>query len=140
MIVSTWNIVPDYDEWGSDTYWDCDHWIQWHKQLKSKFGSDRAKYIWEYAYEQGSSFSKHWDCRTFDSTFRKYIAQEGLDPYKSTPLDILLRPIGIGSDIVGGVTSTLEGLGRNTKTILTIGLALGVVYFGYKTFKSLNNG
>ena len=137
MIVRTWNTVPDNDEWGADTYWDCSHWIQWHKELKNKFGVDRAKYIWEYAYEKGSSFSKHWDCRTFNREFRTYVAKEKLDAYKSTPLDIILRPIGVGSDIVGGVTDVVESLGRNTKSILMIGLGLGVVYFGYKTYKGL---
>jgi hypothetical protein len=137
MIVSTWNIVPDYDAWGIDTYWDCDHWIQWHKQLKKKFGEDRAKYIWEYAFEQGSSFAKHWDCRTFNRDFRKYVAEEKLNPYKSTPLEIILRPLGAGRDVIGGVTDVVEGIGRNTKTIITIALGVGVLYFGYKAYKTL---
>ena len=34
MIVTTWNIVPDYDAWGVDTSWTCDNWVQWHKELK----------------------------------------------------------------------------------------------------------
>jgi hypothetical protein len=137
MIVSTWNIVPDYDAWGIDTYWDCDHWIQWHKQLKKKFGEDRAKYIWEYAFEQGSSFAKHWDCMTFNRDFRKYVAEEKLNPYKSTPLEIILRPLGAGRDVIGGVTDVVEGIGRNTKTIITIALGVGVLYFGYKAYKTL---
>lgn len=138
MIVRTWDIVPNYDEWGIDTYWACEHWIQWHKELKKKFGVDRAKYIWEYAYEKGSSFAKHWDCRTFDREFREYLAQEKLDAYKSTPLEVILRPLGVGTDIVGGVTDVVEGIGRNTKTIVMVALGLGVLYFGYKAYKGLN--
>ena len=34
MAVTTWNTVPNYDEWGSDTYWSCEDWIQYHKLLK----------------------------------------------------------------------------------------------------------
>jgi hypothetical protein len=137
MIIRTWNTVPDYDEWGFDTYWDCDHWMQWHKELKNKFGDDRAKYIWEYAFEKGSAFSKHWDCRSFNREFRAYVAKEKLNPYKSTPLEILVRPIGIGTDVVGGAFDVVEGIGRNTKTILTIGLVLATAYFGFKAYKSL---
>lgn len=139
MIVRTWNTVPDYDEWGADSYWSADHWMQWHKQLKKKFGAERAKYIWEYSYGQGSSFSKHWDYRTFNSEFRKYVAQEKLDPYKNTPLGIILKPIGASTDIIGGVTDTLVSVGRNTKLIIGIGLTVGVAYFGYKLYQSLDN-
>lgn len=139
MIVRTWNTVPDYDEWGADSYWSADHWMQWHKQLKEKFGAERAKYIWEYAYGEGSSFSKHWDYRTTNREFRDYVAKEGLDPYKSTPLAIILRPIGVGTDVIGGVTDALASVGRNTKLIIGIGLTVGVAYFGYKLYQSLDN-
>lgn len=137
MIITNWNSVPDYDEWGSDSYWDCDHWMQWHGTLKKKFGKERAKYIWEYSYEQGSSLSKHWDCRSFNREFRNFVAREGLDPYKSTPLALIIRPIGIGTDILGGAFDVVEGLGRNTKLIIGIGLSIGVAYYGFKLYNSV---
>ena len=40
MAVTTWNTAPNYDEWGSDSYWSCADWVQWHKLLKEKFGKD----------------------------------------------------------------------------------------------------
>jgi hypothetical protein len=58
MAVTTWNTVPDYDEWGRDTYWNADDWITWHKLLKQHFGQDRANIIWNYAYAQGSAFQR----------------------------------------------------------------------------------
>ena len=139
MKVTTWNTVPNYDEWGRDTSWNCDDWIQWHKELKKKFGIDRAKYIWEYAYEQGTLGASHWDCRSFNTTFREYVSQENLDPYKSTPLSFVVRPIGVGTDIIDGVISSAEFLGKNTKTILMIGLVGLTAYFGYKAYKTISN-
>jgi hypothetical protein len=145
MIVTTWNIVPDYDEWGSDTSWDCNNWVQWHKELKKKFGVDKAKLIWEYAYAKGSNFSSHWDCRSFNSQFRSYINGEDLDPYANLgALALLIKPLGLGTDIIKGGTDVVSGaadfvgsLGQNAKPILTIALIGVAGFFVYKAYKSI---
>jgi hypothetical protein len=135
-MITTWNIIPDYDEWGIDSSWSCSDWIQWHKELKKKFGTDRAKYIWEYAYTQGTLGASHWDCRTFNTEFRNYVAKNDLNAYNSTPLSAILRPIGVGTDILDGVFGGLESVGRNTKTILMVALFGATAYFGYKIYKT----
>jgi len=135
-MITTWNIVPDYDEWGVDSSWTCSDWIQWHKELKNKFGADRAKYIWEYAYTKGTLGASHWDCRTFNTEFRNYVSKNDLNAYNSTPLSAILRPIGVGTDILDGVLGGLESVGRNTKTILAVALIGATAYFGYKIYKT----
>jgi hypothetical protein len=135
-MITTWNIVPDYDEWGVDSSWNCSDWIQWHKELKNKFGAERAKYIWEYAYTQGTFAAGHWDCRTFNSEFRNYVSKNNLNPYNSTPLSVIIRPIGVGTDILDGVLGGLESVGRNTKIILMVALFGATAYFGYKIYKT----
>jgi hypothetical protein len=142
-MVSTWNIVPDYDEWGYDNYWNCDDWTTWHKQLKAHFGEERARIIWNYAYAQGSQFSKHWDCRTFNSTFRAYAKANNLDTYASVTLPIIPQILdlsGSAFDIVGGVTDVVSEVASvfgNTKlvrvAIYTL-LAGGVIYLGYRGY------
>ena len=152
MAVTTWNIAPDYDQWGSDTWWKCDEWIAWHKRLKEHFGSERAKLIFNYAYAQGSDFAGHYDCRTFNSAFRKYAREEGLDTYASVTIPILpqiLNLTGSGLELVDDTSNVISGIGEsvasifggNGKTLKVIiygALALSVGYLGYRGYKFLN--
>ncbi len=146
MVVTTWNIVPDYDQWGVDTSWSCDNWVQWHKELKKRFGGEKANAIWNYAYSLQGDFSSALDCRTFNSAFRTYMAQEGLDPYASAgAFALILKPIGAGTDLVGSASELISNIGKGIsgffqggtiKTILTIGLVGVVGYYGYKFYKT----
>jgi len=152
MAVTTWNIAPDYDQWGSDTWWKCDEWIAWHKRLKEHFGSERAKLIFNYAYAQGSEFAGHYDCRTFNSAFRKYAREEGLDTYASVTIPIIpqiLNLTGSGLELVDDTSNVISGIGEsvasifggNGKTLKLIiygALALSVGYLGYRGYKFLN--
>ena len=152
MAVTTWNIAPDYDQWGSDTWWKCDEWIAWHKRLKEHFGSERAKLIFNYAYAQGSDFSGHYDCRTFNGAFRKYAREEGLDTYASVTIPIIpqiLNLTGSGLELVDDTSNVISGIGEtigsifggNGKTLKLIiygALALSVGYLGYRGYKFLN--
>jgi hypothetical protein len=150
MAVTTWNIVPDYDNWGSDNYWDCADWIAWHKQLKAHFGSERAKYIWEYAYAQGSAFASHWDCRTFNTEFRDYARKEGLNTYASVKIPFIpqvLDVTGTGMEAIGDVSNTISGItegvssffgGKGTnvfKGVIWVALIGAVGYLGYRGYK-----
>ena len=146
MVVTTWNIVPDYDAWGSDTSWTCDNWIQWHKQLKKRFGGEKANALWNYSYSLQSDFSKGFDCRTFNSAFRSYMVQESLDPYASAGVfSLILKPIGTGTDLIDSASNLITNFGKGVsgffsgnmiRTILTIGVVGVVGYYGYKFYKT----
>jgi hypothetical protein len=152
MAVTTWNIAPDYDQWGSDTYWKCDEWIAWHKRLKEHFGSERAKLIWNYAYAEGSEFSYHWDCRTFNGLFRQYAREEGLDTYASVTIPIIpqvLNLTGSGIELLDDTSNVISGIGEsigsifggNGKTFKVIifgALGLSVGYLMYRGYKLVN--
>jgi hypothetical protein len=150
MAVNTWNIVPDYDKWGKDTSWDCGDWLAWHKRLKEHFGAERAKYIWEYAYAQGSAFASHWDCRTFNTQFRDYARKEGLDTYANVTLPIIPQVLdlsGTGFEAVGDVSNTIAGItegissffgGKGTsafKVVLWVALVGSIGFLGYRGYK-----
>lgn len=146
MIVTTWNVVPDYDAWGVDTSWTCDNWIQWHKELKKRFGGEKANSIWNYAFSLQSDGAKAFDCRTFNSAFRSYMTQETLDPYASAGVfSLVLKPIGAGTDLVTSASEIVTNFGKgvsnffkgNTvQTLITIGLVGVVGYYGYKIYKA----
>lgn len=153
MAVNTWNIVPDYDRWGSDSWWNCDEWIAWHKRLKAHFGAERAKLIWNYAYAQGSEFSGHWDCRTFNSAFRSYARAEGLDTYASVKIPFIPQVLNIAgsgieilddtSNVISGVgdsiASVFGGKGTTLKVIIYGALALSVGYLGYRGYQLIKS-
>ena len=141
MAVITWDSVPDYDQWGIDTSWSCDQWLQWHKALLSKFGKDKAKILWDYAYAKSGNLSSNLDCRTFNSTFKKYVADNDLNPMANAGVFAPVLSTGnsiaeIGSNLLNTVTDLTKG--NTLKTILNIVLIGGVVVGGiyaYKTFK-----
>ena len=140
MAVKTWNTAPDYDEWGVDEFWSCEDWIQWHRLLLENFGKEKAKILWEYAYSKSGGLSSNLDCRTFNSAFRNYARNNGLDTYGGTVFAPILQGYGtladVSSGILGGVSSFFTS--KTIKTVLTI-VTIGAIGFGglyaYKTFK-----
>ena len=140
MAVTTWDTAPNYDEWGGDTYWNCDDWMTWHQFLKEHFGEERARLIWNYAYAQGTGFSSHWDCRTFNTTFRKYANANKLDTYASVQLPIIPQVLdlaGSGFDLIGGVSDTITDMFGDSKVLKTLAygfLLVGVGYLGFRGY------
>jgi hypothetical protein len=141
MAVTTWDTVPDYDQWGYDTWWNCNDWILWHKFLKDKFGQNKANFIWNYAFSQSGNLSGNLDCRTFDSSFRSYVQKNGLNPFANagvfTPV---LQGVGTIQDVTGGVLGGVSSFftSNNVKkifTVLTIGAVVVGGLYAYKTFK-----
>lgn len=140
MAVTTWNTAPNYDEWGPDSSWNCDDWIQWHRLLKIKFGSVKANYIWNYAYAQGTLGASHYDCRTLNTAFRNYVAKEGLNPYESAGIfGPILNVVGGAGDLVSGSGDFLSSIGKNLKTIGYIALLGVAVYIGVTVYKKTNS-
>jgi len=141
MSVTTWNNAPDYDSWGSDTYWSCEDWIMWHQLLKQKFGQNKANFMWDYAFSQSGTLSSNLDCRTFNSAFRDYVRINNLNPYANSGIFTpILQGTGAIQDVIGGTLSGVSSFftSSNIKNILNI-VAVGVVVFGglyaYKNLK-----
>jgi hypothetical protein len=141
MAVTSWNTAPDYDNWGFDDWWNCDDWILWHKFLKQKFGQNKANFLWDYAFAQSGSLSGNLDCRTFNSSFRDYVRQNGLKPYANAGIFTpVLQGAGTIQDVTGGILGGVSSVftSNNVKKIFTI-ISIGAVVVGglyaYKTFK-----
>jgi hypothetical protein len=152
MAVNNWNTAPDYDQWGSDTWWNCNDWILWHKLLKEKFGQNKANFLWDYAFSQSGNLSGNLNCRTFDSSFRTYVKNNGLNPFANAGIfapflkgtgtiqDVTGSAIdttgNVASGILGSVDSLLGGsnLKKTISVVLIVGGVLGLAYV-YKSFK-----
>jgi hypothetical protein len=147
MAIITWNSVPDYDEWGIDTSWNCNDWISWHKRLSEHFGEGTATEIWNYAFSKSTDLSSNLDCSSFNTDFRNYVKQHGLKPNSDlitetlgTTTDILSGALGTTSNVASGVFGTVnsffggEGLKKTINIVLIVGGIIGVAYV-YKAFK-----
>ena len=141
MSVTNWNVAPDYDQWGYDSYWSCNDWILWHQYLKAKFGKTKANFLWDYAFSQSGTLSKNLDCRTFDSKFREYVKSNGLNPFANAGIFTpVLQGAGTIQDVTGSVLGGVSSFfsTNNVKKILNI-VAIGSVIVGglyaYRTFK-----
>ena len=152
MAVINWNTAPDYDEWGSDTWWDCQDWIMWHKKLVEHFNKQTANDIWNYAFAKSGSLSGNLDCRTFNTSFRNYVQENDLSPYDGAGIFTpVLQGYGTASDVVsggldtvsnvssgvfGGISSILGGdaFKKTFSIVAIVGGIIGVAYV-YKAFK-----
>jgi hypothetical protein len=152
MAVINWNTVPDYDEWGVDTWWKCQDWIMWHKSLVQHFNKETAKDLWNYAFAKSGNFSGNLDCRTFNTTFRKYVKDNDLSPFEGAGIFTpILEGYGTASDIVvggldtvsnvssgvfGGINSVLGGdaFKKTISIVAIVGGIVGIAYV-YKAFK-----
>lgn len=140
-MVITWNNVPDYDQWGFDSKWSCEQWIEWHRALKTHFGPDRAKLIWDYAFAQSGNLSENLNCRTFNGSFRSYVAANKLDPMANAGIFTpVLNGLGSAQDIADNIFDSLSSLTKsNTLKNIIVIAGFAVVVFGgaylYKTFK-----
>jgi hypothetical protein len=152
MAVINWNTAPDYDEWGSDNWWGCEDWVMYHKRLVEHFNKPTANSIWNYAFAQSGNLSGNLSCRTINSSFRKYVRDNGLSPFDGagifTPVlqgygtasDIISGGLNtvsnVGSGVFGTVSSIFEGnnLKKTINVVLIVGGIVGVAYV-YKAFK-----
>lgn len=140
MAVINWNTVPDYDQWGVDSFWNCEDWIAWHKKLLEHFGQQTAKELWDYAYAKSGNFSSNLDCRTFNATFREYVNKNALSPYANAGvLAPVLSTYGTASDVLNGALSGVSSFftGSKIKTIMNILLIGGVLYGGVYIYKAV---
>jgi hypothetical protein len=147
MPIINWNTVPDYDEWGIDTYWSCNDWITWHQKLSKHFGEATATEIWNYAFAQSGNLSSNLDCNSLNASFRTYVKQHNLKPYSDivteamgTTTDVVSGALSTTSDVASGIFDTTKSLfgGSNFKKtlniVLIVGGIIGVAYV-YRTFK-----
>jgi hypothetical protein len=152
MATITWDSAPDYDEWGSDAYWNCQDWITWHRKLVEHFNAETANQIWNYAYALSGNLSSNLNCRTFNASFRDYVKKNDLKPYDNagifspvlqgygTATDITSNALDSASNIASGVFDTAESflggtnLKRTINVVLIVGGVLGIAYV-YKSFK-----
>jgi hypothetical protein len=145
MAVTNWNSVPDYDEWGRDSFWSCDDWMRWHGLLKQHFGPEKARYIWNHAYKQGTMFAAHSDCRTFNSDFRAYATKNNLETYAGASfLGPVMNIVGGAMDLIDGIGDAISGVaggigkaGNVIKIIVPLALVGTGVYFGVKAYQNL---
>lgn len=118
--------TPDYDEWGPDTYWRCQDWVDWYSALEARDGSQKADRTWARAWTDGVSRAgggagiapgSGWiadsvpiGCRTFDSAFRALLRRR---PYLHAAvysgIGSLARPLGVAEDLTTAAESASKG-------------------------------
>lgn len=131
--VITADSIPDLDDWGVDEWWGCSDWVAWHKANKRKYGKEIAN----------QKFAEHWkkqtmgagalDCRTFNTSFRKYVERNNLfdTVYESAGLlGLVLKPVGGASDFITEGSKTL-------KYLVYVAVGGGLIYGGVKLYQAL---
>ncbi len=113
---------PNYDDWGWDDYWNCNDWITWHQELVKAHGIDYANRRFVEAFHQATFGAASYDCRTFNSAFRKYASDNGfLEALYDGLLGTVMSPVGTVIDIGGNIVDAagnIAGAASNaTETI-----------------------
>ena len=155
--MTTWTItadsVPVLDGWGWADYWLITDWMQWHKLVKAKYGLSEANKRFLSAWEKQESDANPVSARTTNENFRTYARENGFFDglYNTGALALIAKPFGWITDLFttadhveGNAASIIDnagaGLGTSGKIIkyalpvITVGAAMGILYYGYKTF------
>ena len=161
--VLPYNSKPDYDDWGSDSYWKLSDWIAWHKGLVKQYGTEktskgnlRADVIWLDAFSKHSfganpvisiqnptSYKEEFKYLRKYPYIYKFSGAERAEK-EFNPLEIIDKASQATSDVVGGVGSVAEGtfsaisgISGILKVVVPIVIVLGigtVLYIGYNKF------
>lgn len=139
---------PLYDTFGFADFWQCDDWILWYNELLKVYSSDESDYIWSKAWLDGVSSvsggngtapgsnyiidSVPLDCRTFNTNFKAFLEKN--PNLKSAVFSgisgLIVKPIGLGVDVVNGVitfgTNTVSGI-TSVSTILKYAIPITVI-------------
>jgi len=140
--IITADSIPDLDDWGYDSWWDCHEWINWHRANRKKYGLETANAKFAKSWNEQGSLSGALNCRTFDSDFRDYIARVGLydTVWKGAGgFKYILQPAGAiiqtTGTVAGGVFKGVGTTGQLMKWLLPT-LAIGSVVllgvYGYR--------
>lgn len=71
--------VPDYDNWGPDTYWTPQNWIDWHKALIAEYGKENGNRKFIEAWHDGPTFLvARADYLSFQPAFIAYMEKVGI--------------------------------------------------------------
>lgn len=133
-----WNDVPDYDSWGVDDYWTCEHWMEWHSALEKHFGSDLARKIWNFAYSKSSFGSHHLACRSNNIKFMDWAIKNNLETNNSFLTDAWATSNRAVTNIRSFIGNIFEGIGNTGKTLkIVVPLAvIGIVgIYVYRIYK-----
>ena len=125
--------TPDYDGWGWDSWWTAKDWLQWHKALKAKYGQEEANYRFIMAWEKQSAGASPLDARSFDTEFREYAKANGFLDGLYFGLGVMVKPIGMTTDVVTGVSRGLSAAANISQYLIPVLLAgFALFYFNAK--------
>jgi len=116
-------IIPTGDATGSD-------WIQFHKDLRGKFGKLNANIIWLKAWETRGD-----ETFTMDSDFNEYFAKYDID-VSNMATSLIASISNIGNDLFGivGTAATVWKVGI---IVIPVGLLIPIFILLFRFSKSI---
>lgn len=139
--------LPDYDEFGPDTYWTVSEWIEWHKKLVAQYGQPDANRRFLDAYHKAPFAAVSYDWRSYDTQFRDYAKAnrfyDGLFRGLGGLVARFTSLFGSTAEATTGAVDNIGGAVRDTsaalKTVLPlliVAAALVLIFAFYKQFKT----
>lgn len=137
--------LPDYDDWGIDSYWSKEDWKKWYDLMVAKYGVDKARSTWISAYDRPG----HLDILPargnyiMDSNFADWMKQNDLyegvaTGFKGVSNDLVLGAekisrgaIRTAENAAGGAFNTLNVASKILPVILVVVVGI-VLIVGYK--------
>ena len=122
--------TPDLDNWGWDSWWTPQDWLQWHRALKQAYGQDEANRRFIIAWQEQGIGASPLNARSFDSGFREYARANGFLDGLYYGLGSLVRPIGTTTDVIGAVSDGVSTTASIAKWAIPVAaVTLGIMYF-----------
>lgn len=138
----TWESEPDLHGGWTDSGWTCAQWIQWHKELKKKYGQEKANEICAQWWNKQSTWDTQYNFCKYDSDFFSYFKSQGFDPH------LIAKAYNAAGNIGSAVVETAEKIAEDglpdfgsslSKLLkwlpwLAAAAAIVIAYFYFKPF------
>jgi hypothetical protein len=128
------NSIPDYDDWGWDTSWNKQQWMNWYWEMDAVYGRTEARRRFrEYYADPRMQFKMNNNAAwKYDYDFITFLEDEvKVNPPRSFVSDVVLGTTGLAR----GLSGATDNLGSVVRILPVVALVLGigaVVYFTYK--------
>lgn len=162
-LVIPYNSKPDYDDWGTDGYWNLATWVAWHRGLSKQYGRslDKDGYpladkIWLNAWAKQTSYSSPILAVLQPTRFKSetdYLkkfpllyeytslktASEQVNPLDSSYQN-LESAQNVGNNLIQSVENVSDSVSNTTKAmkyvlpIILIGAGTIALIWGYNKF------
>lgn len=128
--------VPDFDDWGPDSFWHAYDWITWHQAMVQQFGLDEANATFRYYWAQQSAGASPLVQTYVNDDVVAYFRANRLGDLLSDMARGVYSVLSIPDTVSRGASATLDALNQSSRAAqaLTWLVPIGITVWFFGTY------